>query len=227
MSFPTYDYAGELATPADLRIGRGGGFGQIGDAIAGVNYYFDSVGFGDATGFAKMWGNRQFSDQKPLGVQFFAKTGRRCSNGEPMYEYISTIPKGDILGQRIKTEIERTGLPPLKGLAVGALEDARDALNPAPFFAAISDPGDQKCRKLRARVGDARGRLSSPKDPKNVWVTGPTIPDSQGMPTQEFWVKEGFSTQTPEQAQKLKSEPVLAGILLGVLVLGILFVKKK
>lgn len=221
MAFPSYNYAEEVATPADLRIGRGGNFPQIGDAIAGVNYYFDGIAFGDSTGFAKMWGNRQFSNQKPLGVQFFTATGRTCSNGEPMYEYISTIPKGDILGNRIKTELERTGLPPMKGLAVGILEDARDALNPAPFFSAIENPERVPCKKLRARVGDARGKLASQKDSKNIWVSGPTQSDSQGMPTQEFWVKEGFINVTPAP------QTWIAGVLLGALVLGIFVIKHK
>jgi hypothetical protein len=222
MAFPSYDFASELKTPNQLGVNRGGGWDQIGSAIAGVNYYMDSAAFGEATGFAKMWGG-QFSQQTPLGVHFFAKTGRTCANGEPMYEYISTIPKGDILGQRIKNEVAGIGLPQMRGLALGAMEDARDALNPAPFFSALGGTDEKpKCRKLRARVGDANGRLASSNNPNNVWITGETQRDAQGMPTQEFWVKEGFSTQEPKFTY-----PWIAGALLGVLAIGILSLKQK
>jgi hypothetical protein len=226
MAFPKYDYAQELATPTELGLGRGGGFDQIGNAIAGVNYYFDAVGFGDATGFARMWGNRQFREkQQPLGIQFFTRTGRTCPNGEPMYEYISTIPQGDIVGKRVKDEARKMGLPPLKGLGPGLLEDARDALNPAPFAKALN--GEPiKCKKLRARVGDARGRLASQKDPSQVWITGDVQRDTQGFPTQEFWIQEGFGTQQP--SEQLQQQSLwLAGILLGIVGIAILSHKSK
>jgi hypothetical protein len=217
MAFPKYNYAEELATPAELRIGRGGGWNQVSGAIAGVNYYFDAVGFGDATGFARMQGGPFRDKQQPLGVRFFANTGRRCSNGEPMYEYISTIPKGDIVGKRIQREVEQLGLPPMKGLAAGMMEDTRDALNPNQFAKAWN--GDStECKRLRARVGDARGRLASEKDPTNVWITEPTQPDAQGFPTQERWVQkitEGFS----KRQQPMWPALVLLG-LLGVAILS-------
>lgn len=224
MAFPKYDYAEELAKPTDLGIGRGGGWDQVSGAIAGINYYFDAVGFGDATGFARMRGGPYRDSQRPLGVRFFAKTGRTCSNGEPMYEYISTIPKGDILGKRIQREVEQLGLPPMKGLAVGAMEDARDALNPRQFEEAWNGASNE-CKQFRARVGDAQGRLVSAKDPKNVWISEPTQPDAQGFPTQERWVQkvtEGFS-ERPRDLQSVW----LAAALLGVLSIAILSHKAK
>jgi len=226
MAFPKYDFAQELATPTELQLGRGGGFDQIGNAVAGVNYYFDAIGFGDATGFARMWGNRQFRDkQRPLGVQFFTNTGRTCTNGEPMYEYISTIPSGDLLGKRVKDEAQKMGLPPLKGLGTGILEDARDALNPNAFSKAWNEGEEKACKKIRARVGDSRGKLVSEKDPAQVWITGPTQPDAQGFPTQEFWVrdtKEGFTSTKKDSIQQI----YLAGILLGFVGVG-LFLSHK
>ena len=225
MAFPKYNYADELAKPTDLGIGRGGGWDQVGGAIAGINYYFDAIGFGDATGFARMRGGPYRDSQRPLGVRFFAKTGRTCSNGEPMYEYISTIPKGDILGKRIQREVEQLGLPPMKGLAVGAMEDARDALNPNQFAEAWNGESTE-CKRLRARVGDAQGRLASAKDPKNVWITEPTQPDAQGFPTQERWVlktTEGFS----RNPTTLQQSVWLAVGLLGVLGIAILSHKAK
>ena len=87
---PKYSFADELSTPSELGIGRDGSFSGIMRAVAGVNYYVDAIGFGEATGLAKMSG----MDQVPLGIQYFMKTGATCSNGADMYEYVSTIPKG-------------------------------------------------------------------------------------------------------------------------------------
>ncbi len=223
MAFPNYNFAQELATPNELGIGRGGGFDQIGNAIAGTNYYFDAIGFGDATGFARMWGNRQFREkQKPLGVQFFTNTGRTCSNGEPMYEYISTIPDGNLLGERVKREAQKMGLPPLKGLGTGIVEDARDALDTNRLFSAFSEESSNECKKMRARVGDARGRLASEKNPADVWITDATQPDKQGFPTQEYWVsaKEGFETESQRTAQ---TQRWIAAGLLGIVGVAVFF----
>ncbi len=236
MAFPKYSFADQLKTPAQLDITKGGSFDQIGNAIAGVNYYMDSIAFGESTGFAKTWGNRQFSQQKPLGIRFFTKTGRTCDNGEPMYAYVSSIPKGNILGERIKNEIKGVGLPQLRGLALGAMEDARDALNPNPFFKIMgAESINPKCVKKRRVVGDAEGRLANPNDSKNVWVTGETQPNSKGMPTQEFWIEDGIEEDIDtelEEGFKGKQEPQftypwIAGVLLGVLAIGILSLKQK
>jgi hypothetical protein len=215
MAFPKYDYAQELITPQDLGVTRGGRFNQIGSAIAGVNYYFDAIGFGDPTGFAKLWGGQYRNAQKPLGLRFFAKTGLTCPNGEPMYQYVSTMPKGDALGTRMQKEIEGIGLPPMKGLGPGMVEDAKDAFNPARLFKV----GEIQCKKLRAPVGDGNGRLASTKDPTQVWIEGPTQRDAQGMPTQEFWV-EGFANKRSTCAWS-------AGLILAVLGIAILSHKAK
>jgi hypothetical protein len=233
VTFPSYNFAEELATPQELQIGRGGGWDSIGDAVAGTNYYLDAIAFGDSTGFARMWGNRQFRDkQRPLGVQFFTKTGKVCSNGADMYAYISTIPKGDALGKRVKEESEKMGLPPMKGLGPGILEDARDALNPLPLFSSILESQHAKCKKMTARVGDSKGSLVA-KD-GTPWITTPTQKDRQGFPTQERWVLDSWISEkewskTPKTEGKktegfqgsLNTSQLVAGALIVLLGVGI------
>lgn len=230
-----YSFVDEMPNPEDLELYRDGGWDAIGNAIAGVNFYGDSIGFGSPTGFAKIWSNRQFRDkQKPLGVRYFVKTGRTCSNGEPMYEYIDTIPKGNALEPRITNEARKMNLPPLNGLGIGIMEDAAAALNPAPLFAAINDPSEGKadCVKLRAPVGDADGNLSSKKT-KVIWITDPVQKDAKGKPFQEYWIQKSGPEALVKNASKegftnaFETNRWIAGVLLIALTSAVLFSCKK
>ena len=95
---------------------------------AGINYYADTIGFGESTMFAKS-ANMQ---QSPLGVRYFVETGAQCSNGAPMAEYVDTIPKG--IPGRVGQEMKAMGLPQLRGLGPGIVEDAASSLNPLPIL---------------------------------------------------------------------------------------------
>jgi hypothetical protein len=198
--FPNYSFADELASPADLGIYRDGSFNAISRAVAGVNYYSDTVGFGQATGLAAQNGLKQ----NPLGIRFFSKTGLVCSNGANMYEYIDTIPSG-MISETVKKQLEKNGLPPgLRGLAPGILEDTTRALNPMGLVSAVAATGYPKCKKVTMPVGDFNGNVSARFDPKNVWIPDPYVTKG-GKPQQTRWVLDKWLTKEEYEAD-VKSE---------------------
>jgi hypothetical protein len=203
---PKYSYADELYTPKELGITRGGSFGNIMRAVAGVNYYTDAIGFGSATGLAKLNG----LNQRPLGIRYFLKTGLQCSNGADMYDYVDTVPKGDILGKRITNELRAMNLPTMQGMAPGMMEDSISALNPMPLIRAASGSGYPQCKKVSMPVGDNEGRVKSRFDASNIWITEPyqTI---KGQPTQTRWVFDKWmSMEEYDAVAKTESPEAIA-----------------
>lgn len=226
---PKYSFADELATPSELGIGRDGSFDGIMRAVAGVNYYVDAIGFGEATGLAKMNG----MNQVPLGIQYFMKTGATCSNGADMYEYVSTIPSG--LPGRVGSEVQKTMGVKFRGLAPGIVEDAAGALNPLPLFQSVIGSGYARCKKVTLPVGDLKGQVRSGFDPTNVWVTDP-YKVVNGAPSQTRWVMDKYITQEEYNATPKTEQPnvlpntegfsgnsgntIAAGVLFAALFLG-------
>ncbi len=193
--FPAYSFVDELKGPTELGIRRDGSFKQVANSIAGINYYMDAIGFGHSTVYAKEKGG-VYAEQKPLGLRFFTKTGQVCSNGAPMYEYISTIPTGNLMGERVTNELRRMRFPELQGLAPGILEDAISATNPKPALEAVKG-GYAKCKKIRERVGSnevpyIRSRLP----PYKLWISDGDLEfDWHGVPYLTRWVLDEWITQ--------------------------------
>ena len=206
--FPNYSYADEMRTPREIGITRDGSFDGIARAVAGVNYYADTIGFGTSTQFAKDAG----MTQTPLGVRFFTKTGMKCSNGADMYDYVDTITKGTLVGKRVNDELKLMGLPQLRGLAPGIMEDAASAMDPRPIFGAVAGSGYPKCKKVTLPVGDGNGRLQSAFDPSNVWIKGATTSvmlNGKATPHQTRWVFDSWIPQE-EYAATEKTEAAKA-----------------
>jgi hypothetical protein len=195
---PAYSFADELPVPGEIGVRAGGDPGAIFDAAAGVNYYVDAIGFGQKTMF-------NFTDMQPLGLRYFISTGATCSNGALMWEYVDTTPKGDILGQRVDKALGSMGLPRMRGLAPGILEDARDALNPMPIFRAAMGSGYPKCTKVTLPVGDLKGNIRSPYDQNVQWIKGHVDPG----PAQTKWVhaKDGDGNPIFMNSTDYQNEP--------------------
>ena len=136
------------------------------NALKATSYYVDTIGFGQPS-------NPFFKSAAPVliyGINYFMPTGIKCDNGADMYEYIETIPKGDALGTAVQKGLASTGLPQLRGLAPGAVEDAKAALNPAPLMRSLTGSGYAKCVLMEnALVGDLYGRTG---DEKGSWIQG-------------------------------------------------------
>jgi len=186
---PKYDYAAQLPTPGDVGVRPGdGSWSGIQGAMGGVDYYSDTIGFGENHGFAK----DLCASQNPLGLKFFLNTGIPCSNGQDMYEYINTIPK-DLPG-RLGAEIQNTLHVRLRGLAPGIFQDAASALDPAPMFNSVMNSGFARCRKVTLPVGDANGKIQSQVtgewwiDPSKEQVTY----DGNGNPQVSHWIFDSW-----------------------------------
>jgi hypothetical protein len=180
---PNYDFADNLPLPGQIGVRRDDSLGSVIDAVKGAAYYIDMIGFGEPSGPLT-----RSMRTKPtrLGVNYFLRTGLQCSNGADMYFYVNGIPDGSALGEKIKQALRSSGLPQLRGLAPGILEDAKDALNPQPVLNAILGSGYPKCKKVTLPVGDVQGRIE--KDGER-WIEGP-VQRIDGMPHQTRWVQD-------------------------------------
>ena len=159
-----YKPANEMLTPPQIGVQVGDSMGDVINAVKGVGFYADQIGFG-----APSTGLTQGMPLKPLGVNYFIKTGLSCSNGEDMWQYMQGITQGDALGDKLKMVMEEMGLPPLKGLAPGMIEDAENALNPSPLMNAIFGSGYPQCKRVTLPVGDSYGRIND-SDTGEDWI---------------------------------------------------------
>jgi hypothetical protein len=180
-----YKPADAMLTPPQVGVQVGDSMDDVINAVKGVGFYADQIGFG-----APSTGLTQGMPLQPLGVNYFMKTGVTCSNGADMWQYIQGITQGDALGDKLKNVMAEMGLPPLKGLAPGMIEDAENALNPAPLMNALFGSGYPQCKQVTLSVGDSYGRISDP-DTGEVWISDPDSAVNQGNGyVQTKWVQD-------------------------------------
>jgi len=183
---PDYSVSNDIKLPGALNVRQESSFGAIFDAVGGVNYYLDTIAFGSATGFDQ-------GDPYPLGIRYYLDTGLKCSNGATMNEYVDGVTKGDLLGERVAKGLESAGLPGMKGLAPGMLENARDALDPRPIFAAVTGTGYPVCQQVSCPVGTYNGKITTNDEPNVPFILGP-VNYKDGIPMQTKWV-QGYNTK--------------------------------
>jgi len=160
-----YNPADQLPSPDQIGVRSGDNMEDVINAVRGVAYYTDMIGFGQSS--------NSFTsgmDIFPMGVNYFLPTGLTCSNGAKMYQYVQGIPEGNALGNRVKQAMANMGLPQLRGLAPGILEDTQNGLNPMPLMNAAFGSGYPKCQLFEGHVGDIKGNISDPNDPKQSWI---------------------------------------------------------
>jgi len=192
---PEYSYADNIPLPGDIGVRQEASFGALFDSISGVNYFLDTIAFGGPSFF-------DTHNPQPMGVRYFLNTEQRCSNGASMSEYFDGVTKGDLLGNRVAAGLASAGLPGLKGLAPGMLENARDALDPRPILSAVTATGYPVCQQIVCPVGDTNGAIQTPGlpgDPPTQYIIDPVQYGNAGMsgPTQTRWVqaydKDGYA----------------------------------
>jgi hypothetical protein len=103
-----------------------------------------------------------------------------------MSEYYDGVTRGDLLGDRVAAGLASAGLPGLRGLAPGMLENARDALDPRPIFAAVTATGYPVCQQVACPVGDVNGSINDSAG--NQYILGDTRTIG-GVPHQVRWVQ--------------------------------------
>ena len=190
---PTYNVSDEIPTPAQIGVRRGNTLGDAVTAMKGVAYYVDTIGFGESsTGFSKGMGQ----PVKKFGINYFMPTGTTCSNGADMWMYVETIPKGDALGKTVTRAMKEMGLPELRGLAPGIIEDAKTALDPRPMFSAVFGSGYSKCELREELVGDQNGNIKDMCG--NLWVYDKqSVYVRNGKAYQRKWVQATSKDGSP------------------------------
>jgi len=180
-----YSPANAMMTPSQIGVKVGDSMDDVVGAIKGVGFYVDQIGFG-----APSTALTQGMPLQPLGVNYFMKTGLTCSNGADMWQYVQGITQGDALGEKMKKVMSDMGLPPLKGLAPGMIEDAENALNPEPLMNALFGSGYPQCKQVTMQVGDSYGRISDP-DTGEVWISDPDTAINNGNGyVQTRWIQD-------------------------------------
>jgi hypothetical protein len=179
---PSYNHADELRTPGGIGIKRDNTLSSVFTAIKGVAYYTDMIGFGASS-------NNYSKGQplEPLGINYFMRTGQQCSNGADMYHYVEGIPKGDALGKNVKKALGEMGIPEIRGLGPGIIEDTKEATDPIPLLGALLGGAYASCKLDRRPVGDARKRITNGED---RWIDGPVHYGNNGQPYQTRWVQD-------------------------------------
>jgi hypothetical protein len=182
----SYSPADALLAPPDIGVKAGDGMSDVINAVKGVAFYADMIGFGQSS--TPMTAGMPL---KPLGVNYFANTGQTCSNGANMYQYVQGIPQGTALGSRVANVMSEMGLPALKGLAPGMMEDAESALDPSPLLNAVLGSGYPQCKQVTLQVGDAYGHIADP-DTGAPWIDQPetATQGSDGLFYQTRWVQD-------------------------------------
>jgi hypothetical protein len=180
-----YSPADAMLTPAAINVKADDTLDSVINAVKGVGFYVDMIGFGGPS--SKI---TQGMPIRPLGVNYFMNTGQTCSNGATMYQYFEGIPKGDALGEKVQKAMRDMGLPGLKGLAPGMMEDAERGLNPMPLMTAMLGSGYPQCKRVTLQVGDAYGQIRDPDD-KTPWIERPDDAFKRGgLYYQTRWVQD-------------------------------------
>ena len=182
---PSYNPADEMLPPASIGVRRGGELGDVMGAVKGVVYYGDMMGFGQASSAM----TQGMPGLKPLGVNYFVNSGLMCSNGATMWEYVSTIPQGTALGNKLRDAIANVGLPQMRGMAPGIVEDAKYALNPSPIINAVVGSGYPQCELVTKPVGDFDGKIYNVDGELLVDPNG-LIDNGGGRYSQQRWVQK-------------------------------------
>lgn len=178
---PPYSFADNVKLPGEIGVRDGNDMSSVMDSVKGVAYYVDTIGFGESSNPLT-----RGMDLKPIGVNYWLPTGFTCSNGAKMYSYNESIPKGDALGKRVDDGLRSAGLPRLRGLAPGIMEDAKSALNPIPIMQAVFGSGYPQCKFEVKPVGDQDGRIRNVAG--ELYVEDPdSVQMINGRPHQGRW----------------------------------------
>ena len=180
---PPYDFTANLPTPAQVGVRKGGSLGDVASAAQGIIYYTDVIGFGESSN--PMTRGKPFSH---LGINFFMKSGLQCTNGADMWTYFKGIPEGDALGRSVKKAMAEMGMPALRGLAPGILEDAQAALDINPLLNAAFGSVYPVCEKKTMQVGDEKGQIKDPNT-DDIWIKG-QVAYKNGRPHQTQWTQK-------------------------------------
>ena len=156
---PGYDFQAAVPGPASIGVRRDDSLGSVVDAARGVAYYVDMIGFGEASNPLSKGAAQPV---KLVGINYFLKTNIKCPNNETLYRYIEGIPQGTVFGKYVRDELAKVGLPGLRGLAPGMMEDVKAGLNPSDLLRSAFGDAYPDCAYVELPVGDAYGSIMNP-----------------------------------------------------------------
>jgi hypothetical protein len=107
-----------------------------------------------------------------------------------MWEFVQTVPDGSALGDKIKDALEGVGLPALRGMGPGMLEDVKSALNPGPVINAVVGSGYPQCKLVKKQVGDVDGNIQNVDGVLLVDPVGIMSSNGSAPFYQERWVQD-------------------------------------
>lgn len=191
---PDFSYAEAIPLPQNIGVHTGDTVESVTSAIKGIAYYSDTIGFGGPS--TSMDGNMGL---KPIGVQFWMKTGFTCSNGADMWTYVDGIPTGASLGKSFAKTLSDAGMPALRGMAPGILEDVESALDPTPIMNSVFGTGYPMCKMVEQSVGDQDGNIfkTDEKGAKIYYIANPeTAVKRGGRYYQSRWTLDSYVTQS-------------------------------
>ena len=187
---PNYSFADNLPLPGQVGVRDGDTLTDVVDSVKAVAYYVDMIGFGEASS-----GLSRSLNPKPLGVNTWLETPQVCSNGANMWVYMQGVPTGEALGKRVKDGLASAGLPGMRGLAPGMLEDAQSALNPGPVMKSMFGSGLPRCRLTEKEVGDQDGEIQNPATKDYYIHDKDSVYKRNGRSYQKRWAYESDLTQ--------------------------------
>jgi hypothetical protein len=191
---PNYSFADNLPLPGQVGVRDGDTLTDVVDSVKAVSYYVDMIGFGEASsGLSR--GVGPGGGPKPLGVNSWLETSQVCSNGANMWVYMEGIPTGEALGKRVKDGLKSAGLPGMRGLAPGMLEDAQSALNPMPVIRSIFGSGLPSCRLVEKEVGDQDGEIQNVATKEYYVHDKNSVVKKDGRSYQKRWTYDKDLTQ--------------------------------
>jgi hypothetical protein len=198
---PNYSFADNVPLPGQVGVRDGDSMNDVIDSVKAVAYYVDMIGFGEAsTGLSR--GVGPGGGPRPLGVNTWMRTGLKCSNGADMWMYNAGVPTGEALGKRVKDGLASAGLPGMRGLAPGILEDAQAALNPVPIVKALFGSGFPRCRLVEQEVGDQDGVIQNPATGDYYVEDKDSVYKRNGRSYQRRWAYDSDLSQSQWENEK-------------------------
>jgi hypothetical protein len=114
-----------------------------------------------------------------------------------MSQYFDGVTRGDMLGTHVEQALASAGLPGLRGMAPGIVENAFDALDPRPIIAAVTSTGYPVCEPVQCPVGDSNGEIQNINNASQPYIVDATIPNQNGVASQIRWVQSYDDTGSP------------------------------
>jgi hypothetical protein len=187
---PTYKYYEQIKTPDQLGMSSKGDISTLTKDVKGLLSYTSLLVSGNSDASVT---------KKPLGNQFFLKTGAKCKdiktqNLVDRYIYVNNIPDGRF---PLVSSIAGVDFKEFRGLVPGTLSNAAQ-INPLQMLQSFMTGSNPECQEIEMSVVNNQNRVSREKH--HV-----TTLDIQNIPP--CWFSEKFNPVTRDKCGGGKVQP--------------------